>query len=234
MLVASIATIGAAPLSIQQQGTERTPGPSITSGNIVDGEVTNEDLADNAVTTDKIQDGQVTTDDLANDAVTSDKIADGEVTSDDVADGTITSTDIAPGTIPPSGGGGTPDDDSVTSAKIVDGEVKSVDIGDGEVTTQDLANGAVTHETLASGAIQIVIDTVVSPPINVSPLTQGFTSAACPTGTFLTGGGFQTPASDANVIRSVPAGNQWTVGVYNPSSSNIPLQAVAECAHLTI
>lgn len=55
MLVVSIATIGAAPPSVQQQDTERAPGPRITSGNIVDGEVTTRDLANGAVTGEKIQ-----------------------------------------------------------------------------------------------------------------------------------------------------------------------------------
>ena len=101
MLVVSVATIGAAPLSIQQQGTGQAPGQRVTSSNIVDGEVRNQDLADNAVT--------------------SDKIANDEVTSEDIEDGTITTTDIAEGTIPPGGGGGsTPSDNSVTSATIVD------------------------------------------------------------------------------------------------------------------
>ena len=109
ILVTSFATLGTAPFSVQQpQGQGPSGGPpglEVTSDNIVDGEVRNQDLADDAVTTEKIEDGQVTTDDLADDAVTSEKIADGEVTSADVADGTITSTDIAEGTIPPPGGG---------------------------------------------------------------------------------------------------------------------------------
>jgi hypothetical protein len=79
MLVASIATLGATPFSIQQQQKlEHASGPRITSGNIVDGEMRNQDLAD--------------------DAVTDYRIEDGEVTSEDFADGTITSTDIAAGT----------------------------------------------------------------------------------------------------------------------------------------
>jgi hypothetical protein len=140
LLAVSIATIGAAPFS-SQQASERT-GPRITSANIVDGEVRNQDLA--------------------SDSVTSDKIKDGEVTSADIADGTITSTDIAPGTIP-SAGGGIPDDNSVTSAKIVDGEVKTEDLADnsvysakiqdGEVGESDLQDNAVTANKISNSAI---------------------------------------------------------------------------------
>lgn len=50
MLVVSVGTIGTAPLSVQQQDPERgPPGLRITSENIVDGEVTNADLADDAI-----------------------------------------------------------------------------------------------------------------------------------------------------------------------------------------
>jgi hypothetical protein len=63
MLVVSIATIGAAPFSYQQGASDRT-GPRITSANIVDGEVRNEDLAPDAVTSDKIKNGEVKAEDL--------------------------------------------------------------------------------------------------------------------------------------------------------------------------
>jgi hypothetical protein len=63
MLVVSIATIGAAPFSYQQGASDRT-GPRITSANIVDGEVKNQDLAPDAVTSDKIKDGEVKAEDL--------------------------------------------------------------------------------------------------------------------------------------------------------------------------
>ena len=66
LLVASIATIGAAPFSYeqQQQGASDRTGPRITSANIVDGEVKNQDLAPDAVTSDKIKNGEVKAEDL--------------------------------------------------------------------------------------------------------------------------------------------------------------------------
>jgi hypothetical protein len=62
LIVISIAIIGSAPFSYQQ-ASERT-GPRITSTNIVDGEVSNQDLAPDAVTSDKIKDGEVKAEDL--------------------------------------------------------------------------------------------------------------------------------------------------------------------------
>src|SRR3712207_3899535 len=63
-LVVSVGIIGAAPLSVQQAGTgQAPPGQRVTSSNIVDGEVKNQDLANNAVTSDKIANGDVTSED---------------------------------------------------------------------------------------------------------------------------------------------------------------------------
>ncbi len=66
LLVASIAAIGAAPFSYQQQQQPASDrqGLRITSANIVDGEVKNQDLAPNSVTSDKIKDGEVKAEDL--------------------------------------------------------------------------------------------------------------------------------------------------------------------------
>jgi hypothetical protein len=239
ILVVSIAAIGAAPFSTQQpSSSDRAPGPSITSGNIVDGEVRNQDLADDAVTTEKIQDGQVTTDDLADDAVTSGKIRDGEVTSEDVADGTITSTDIAEGTIPPPAGG-IPDDNSVTSAKIVDGEVKSVDIGDGEVNTQDLADGSVTRSKMGSDAIIMPnVHAVTGNLAKIEPLAEGTSTADCPDGEIVIGGGYETAFfggfNDLEVTDSFPVDeNSWRVVARNEGIGLLAtiegLVAVAMC-----
>lgn len=239
ILVVSIAAIGAVPFSNQQlEAQERTPGPSITSGNIVDGEVRNQDLADDAVTTEKIQDGQVTTDDLADDAVTSGKIRDGEVTSEDVADGTITSTDIAEGTIPPPAGG-IPDDNSVTSAKIVDGEVKSVDVGDGEVNTQDLADGSVTRSKMASDAITMpYVHAVQGDGVIVEVGTTETDTADCPDGEIVVGGGFEVGwllhFNDIEIIKSFSSDeNSWTVEARNegfgPFASPEVFSAFAMC-----
>jgi hypothetical protein len=221
ILVVSIASIGAAPLSVQQQGREQAPGQSVTSSNIVDGEVNNQDLADNAVT--------------------SDKIANGEVTSADIEDGTITSTDIAEGTIPPAGGGGTPDDNSVTSVTIVDGEVKSEDIGDGTVTSadigdgqvaaSDLANGAVTTEKIARNAVRLITHQVAA-SIEVPPNETGFIQAICPPGTTVTGGGFSKDFRGLDVVTSEAVGQSWGVAAFNQNPSPITLRTEAICAEL--
>lgn len=231
MLVVSVGIIGAAPLSVQQQGREQAPGQSVTSSNIVDGEVTNQDLADNAVTTEKIEDGQVTTQDLADDAITSGKIEDGAVTSEDVADGAITSSDIAEGTIPPTSG--IPDDNSVTSAKIVDGAITSSDIGDGQVTSQDLANGAITRSDIANGAVQLTVRTVFEGfGGDLGPNGFAKTRAVCQAGEIVTGGGF---AGDIrlDIAGSFPEGNGWSVVAQNPTPDSLPFGAYAMCARIT-
>jgi hypothetical protein len=213
MLVVSVGIIGAAPLSVQQQGTGQAPGQRVTSSNIVDGEFRNQDLADNAVT--------------------SDKIANDEVTSEDIEDGTITTTDIAEGTIPPAGGG-TPEDNSVNSATIVDGEVTSADIGDGQVTTADLANGAVTQDKIASDAIQLTTHRVS----NFGGVAAGIVlsvSASCPSGEILTGGGYSMNSLGLEVFFTGPdlsGRNIWTVDAFNPTQSEIRLDVFAVCAQI--
>ena len=70
MLVVSIATLGAAPLSVQQpQGggppSDRATGPSITSSNIEDETIVSADLQDGAaVRSSDIVDGQIQAEDL--------------------------------------------------------------------------------------------------------------------------------------------------------------------------
>jgi hypothetical protein len=90
MLAVSVATLGAAPLSVQQpQGggppSDRATGPSVTSANIEDETIVSADLQDGAaVRSSDIVDGQVDNADLAGDAVTSDKIEDGQIQADDL------------------------------------------------------------------------------------------------------------------------------------------------------
>jgi hypothetical protein len=163
-----------------------------------------------------IGNGEVGNQDLADDAVTTEKIQDGQVTSADVADGTITSTDLAEDAIPPAGGG-TPDDNSVTSAKIADGAVASADIGDGQITTQDLANGAVTRDKIASGAIMPTIHIVpTAKNIVVTPLQIKTTTVYCPAGEIVTGGGFSTREDVLRIMDSNPEdADTWTVTAKN-------------------
>ncbi len=108
--------------------------PCVNSTDIIDGQVANADLANNAVNSAKIQDGTVTgTDiqdgsvgsaDLASGAVTSAKIATGAVGSTQISDGSVGSADLASG--------------AVTSAKIATGAVGSTQISDGSVASADV------------------------------------------------------------------------------------------------
>lgn len=80
MVVVSVGIIGTAPFSIQQ-----APGPIVTSANIQDNTIVSADLRDGqAVRSTDIVNGQVTAGDLANNAVTTDKIRDGEVKANDL------------------------------------------------------------------------------------------------------------------------------------------------------
>ena len=69
--------------------TAPPPPITITSENIVDGEVRTPDIAAGAVTNQKIDDGAVTTSKVADNTVTTNKLADNSVTSAKIRDGTV-------------------------------------------------------------------------------------------------------------------------------------------------
>lgn len=98
---------------------------TIRSGDIVDGEVKNGDLAQNAVTTSKINDGAVKTVD----------IGDGEVKLADMASNSIDGSKIVDRSVGPADIGF----NSVGSLQIFDGEVNSAEIATDAVGADEIA-----------------------------------------------------------------------------------------------
>jgi hypothetical protein len=106
------------------------PGTNtVDSGDIVNGQVRNPDLADNSVGTAKIVDGRVLTPDLGASAVTTAKIGDGQVRTADLAT------------------------DAVTTDKITDGQVTTADLATDAVTTDNIKNREVKTGDLANNAV---------------------------------------------------------------------------------
>ena len=108
----------------------------VTTGKLADGSVTTIKLADGAVTTVKLADGSVTTVKLADSAVTTGKLADGGVTTVKLADGSVTTTKLA--------------DDAVTSTKIALDTIVAGDIAVGAVETGEILNGTILNEDISS------------------------------------------------------------------------------------
>ncbi len=71
-----------------------------------------------------------------------------------------------------------------------------------------------------------------SNPVDVSPFSRGEAIATCPPGTIVTGGGFRFISQSTIVLISSPGTNGWVVSVHNPTSSSIPVFAIAQCAAL--
>ncbi|MCK5559291.1 MAG: zinc-ribbon domain-containing protein [Thermoplasmata archaeon] len=124
--------IGGADLSEGSVDTETLASNSVTTGKIVDGTITDEDIivsgisniAETSINSDHIIDNVIDlrhlTPDLYKFITGIDEIANGSITSDKIADLTIDTKDIK--------------NNSITSIKIANGAITSEDIGDGEVT----------------------------------------------------------------------------------------------------
>ncbi len=138
---------------------------SITTTEILDGTILNEDIANDAIqggVGGVIQDGSITADDLgtdsvdsdeiAADAVTASEIATGAVTTDEILDGTILNGDIANDAIQ-GGVGGVIQDGSITADDLGTDSVNSDEIAADAVTASEIATGAVTTDEILDGTI---------------------------------------------------------------------------------
>lgn len=134
-------------------------------GDIADGSITENLLANNAVTTSKLSDNSVTSAkivngtimgaDIANATITGTNIASTTITAANIAANTITSTQIADKTISE----GKIADSAITSAKILDGTIQTADLGDGIVSLsklgEDVGTVAVQAEEPADSNVLI-------------------------------------------------------------------------------
>ena len=107
---------------------------TISSGDIINGEVTQPDIAAEAVGTDQIKNNQVRSPDIKN----------GEVGTDDVLDGGIGTADLADG--------------SVNSAKVLDdslgaGDLATSSVGQSEIATDGVAALEIQDNSIDSGEI---------------------------------------------------------------------------------
>ena len=99
-----------------QASTGNLADGSITGNLIANGAVTTAKIADSSITTAKVADSSITSNLIANGAVTTTKISDSNVTTVKLADGSVTTAKLA--------------DNSVTTAKIADGNVNEAKLAD--------------------------------------------------------------------------------------------------------
>ena len=112
---------------------------TISSSDIVNGEVKTKDLGKDAVTGKKLRNNAVHGQDLATDAVVGTKILDGSITLADLADGSVNSAKVA--------------GDSLTSSDLATGSVGAAEVADGSIANADLAGNAVTGSKVANESL---------------------------------------------------------------------------------
>ena len=125
---------------------------TISSIDIINGEVKGLDSAPNAIRTGRIEDGAVTSDDVADDSLRSEDIFDGQIRAIDVAFGTLRGDEIQDGTV----GGG----------DLSDNDVKGVDIDEAsldKVPSAAAADTAAIGNALEEGQIEVNTNSVVVP-----------------------------------------------------------------------
>jgi parallel beta-helix repeat protein len=140
--------IGAVVISVIAIASTIVLKPGVTIGA---GDVGANELADDSVTGGKIVDGTITDADIATAGVS--KIAGDAVGSGQIADNSITLQDLASDIIAAITGVENIADNSITSEKIADGAITSDDIGADAVGSDEIADGAVTSSEIANGTV---------------------------------------------------------------------------------
>jgi trimeric autotransporter adhesin len=111
-----------------------------TGANIVDGSLTNADLASETIRSGKIKNGNVAAQDLAIDSVTATAIADNAIDGGEIVNNSLTASDLG--------------DASVGTSEIINSTIVGADVANGSLTMVDLRgadnNGAIS---LAAGSV---------------------------------------------------------------------------------
>jgi hypothetical protein len=185
-------------------------GNTVNSGDIINGEVKNQDLTADAVTSGKIAPQEVRRADLRDTAVDSTKVKDESLTSSDLgADSAglaeIDQSAFFSGDISNDGSPGSP-------LQITTGGVDSGDIGNSAVHAAEL--GTITQRSATSATI--------------AAGGNGSVTASCLAGERVLSGG-NDGFFDVFVVASRQSGNGWAVFVHNSSGGNRTITAHAYC-----
>lgn len=193
---------------------------TVNSGDVIDETLKTRDLKNGAaVQGSDVINESLTEEDLALDSVRRGEIQEDGVDTEEIATGSVTEDEIA--------------FSSVKQSEVADGAIGTGEIIDLSVAGADIAAGAVDESKL--GAISAVQGNVFDFGDQDSENGQwlsGSSSATCPAGTRVIGGGFEptpvSPNEELAVSRSVLQGNGWSVNVIS-DTDNTDFRAIAYC-----
>ncbi len=119
-------------------------------------------------------------------------------------------------------------DNTIRSVDIENGQVTTIDIGTGQVQSGDILDGTITSADLASGAVQVT--RVEGINVTLDPGEFDDSTADCPPGKVVTGGGFSTGGLGVRFVTNYPLdANTWSVDALNESSGQAVFSAWALC-----
>ena len=137
----------------------------VTTNEILDNTILEEDIASGAVTTDEIADGQVQTIDIADlnvtrpklaaDAVDNSKLADNAVNTENITDGQVQTPDIA--------------NLNVTTEKLAADAVDNSKLADNSVNTENITNGTIVDDDVST--IAAIAGTKINPDFGNQNIT---------------------------------------------------------------
>jgi len=198
---------------------------AINAGHIQAGAVTASEIAANTITAANIQAGTITSNEIAAgtivasdiqaSTITSNEIAANTITASDIAAGTITTTEIAANTITASDIAA----NTITTTEIQAATITASDIATGTITATQIATGTITGALIAGTTItaaNIATNTITADRMNISTLSAITANLGTITAGTITGGTFQSSASnpkvimDASGVRAIDSGGVVT------------------------
>ena len=205
---------------------------TISSGDIIDGQVRSPDIGTGQVRSDAVADDTtgfaLTGTDIANASLTGSDVLDDNLTSADLATDSVTGDEVDNGTIT----GADVGLNTLSGADLAADSVGSDEVEPNALTAGDLGTSSVASDEIGSSGVDASeLGAINERSLSVSVPAGGFNSATapCAAGEQLISGGFNDPSLDLLVERSFRNGEGWFVSAANPDGTAHNLGVFAYC-----